>query len=191
MKPLNIGTFCIAAALFASGGAANAESVEHALRGLQPSSVIEYTTRMVGGEATPWKEWPWQTALYLRLFDGRTVFMCGGSLVAPGWVLSAAHCFGEENGGDPKDWTVVTNIGKLTVNGLPPGAETRKVKRLVVHSGYDSNSHENDIALLELSQTLAEPPISLQLEQDSTEESNRSVTVIGWGMTRWVVRKED
>jgi secreted trypsin-like serine protease len=189
MKHLNIGVFCVAAAVFLSSESAKADSVEHALRELQPSSVIQYT-RMVGGEETPWSEWPWQTALY-RVSNGRDVFTCGGSLVAPGWVLSAAHCFGEGSSDNPADWTVATHIAKATMVGLPPGAETRKVKRLVVHEGYDKNSQENDIALMELTETLAEPLIALQLEPDPADESNRSVTVTGWGMTRWVVSKKD
>ena len=152
--------------------------------------MIEHT-RMVGGQSTPWAEWPWQIALYLRTPDGRNLFMCGGSLIAPGWVLTAAHCFGEETSSDPKDWTVATKIEKFAVVGLPPGAQTRKVKRLVANEGYDSQSHENDIALLQLDQDLPEPPIELQLEPDPDLESHRSVTVTGWGMTRWVVPKED
>ena len=75
--------------------------------------------------------------------------------------------------------------------GLPDGAETRKVKRVVVHEGYDKNTQENDIALLELAETLPEPLIALQLEPDPAAESNRSVTVTGWGMTRWVVSRKD
>jgi secreted trypsin-like serine protease len=189
MKHRNIGAVCVVAAIFMSSALARADSVEHALRELQPSSVIEYT-RMVGGETTPWSEWPWQTALY-RVSNGRNIFTCGGSLVAPGWVLSAAHCFGEGSSDNPADWTVATHIAKATMVGLPPGAETRKVKRLVVHEGYDKNTQENDIALMELAETLPEPLIALQLEPDPAAESNRSVTVTGWGMTRWVVRKQD
>ena len=189
MKHLNIGAFCVAAVVSLSGEAAKAESVEQALRGLQPSSVIEYT-RMVGGQATLWSEWPWQTALY-RVSNGHELFTCGGSLVAPGWVLSAAHCFGEGSSDNPADWTVATRIGKLTPVGLPLDAETRKVKRLVVHEGYDKKTQENDIALMELAEPLQEPTIALQLEPDPAEESNRSVTVTGWGLTRWLVSKQD
>jgi secreted trypsin-like serine protease len=189
MKHLNIGAISIAATVFLTSASAKADSVEQALRGLQPSSVIEYT-RMVGGETTPWSEWPWQTALY-RVSNGRNVFTCGGSLVAPGWVLSAAHCFGEGSSNNPADWTVATHLSKASMVGLPPDAEMRKVKRLLVHEGYDKNTQENDIALMELAETLPEPLIALQLEADPAEESNRSVTVTGWGMTRWVVSKKD
>lgn len=41
---------------------------------------------MRGAECEPHSQ-PWQVALFER---GR--FNCGGSLIAPNWVLSAAHC---------------------------------------------------------------------------------------------------
>ncbi len=165
-------------------------SVEHALRELQPSSVIEYT-RMVGGESTPWSEWPWQTALY-RVSNGREIFTCGGSLVAPGWVLSAAHCFGEGSSDNPADWTVATHIAKATMVGLPPGAETRKVKRLVVHEGYDKNIAGKRYRAYGTGGARCRNRSSrFNWSRIQPRRSNRSVTVTGWGMTRWVVRKED
>src|SRR5579863_8452349 len=86
--------------LVALSGAAYAQSAVETLRTLAPSDVIA-TMRIVGGQVTSQDEWPWQVALYMRVRDGRKLFICGGSLVAPKWVLSAAHCFGEETSRDP------------------------------------------------------------------------------------------
>ncbi len=47
--------------------------------------------RIIGGEPTDIKQHPWQVALNIKI--GKDTYLCSGSFVAPGWVLTAAHCF--------------------------------------------------------------------------------------------------
>eukprot|EP00794_Sanderia_malayensis_P015870 gene15870-17469_t len=44
-------------------------------------------SRVISGIDAAKGSWPWQI---LMLFNGRT--MCGGSIVAPNWIVTAAHC---------------------------------------------------------------------------------------------------
>jgi transmembrane protease serine 13 len=53
--------------------------------------------RIVGGTAAAEAAWPWQVILMQRTSSGVFRPICGGSLIAPEWVLTAAHCFPKGN----------------------------------------------------------------------------------------------
>eukprot|EP00794_Sanderia_malayensis_P015871 gene15871-17470_t len=50
-------------------------------------------SRVLAGINATKGSWPWQI---LMLFNGRT--MCGGSIVAPNWIVTAAHCVSGREG---------------------------------------------------------------------------------------------
>ena len=71
--------------------------------GKRPSSA-----RVVNGDNAAPHAWPWQVSLRRNGHYGRYHF-CGGSLIRPNWVVTAAHCVYKNT--DPSDYTVV--VGKL------------------------------------------------------------------------------
>lgn len=64
---------------------------------------------MVNGENASPHAWPWQISLRV---NGRHI--CGGSLIAPNWVVTAAHCV--DRNPRPSGYTVV--VGKKGTHPL-------------------------------------------------------------------------
>jgi len=52
-------------------------------------SVSNAHTRILGGVNAAQGAWPWYAAL-VDTTNGN--IFCGGSLIKPGWILTAAHC---------------------------------------------------------------------------------------------------
>uniref|UniRef100_A0A8C6PPP1 Zgc:100868 n=1 Tax=Nothobranchius furzeri TaxID=105023 RepID=A0A8C6PPP1_NOTFU len=121
--------------------------------------------------------WPWQVSLQT------TYHFCGGSLINSQWVLTAAHCLASFNG-NPSRLTVY--LGLQTIQGSNPNSVSRTVARIIVHASYNSETSDNDIALLQLSSAVTFTsyikPVCLAAA-GSTFYSNVSSWVTGWGNT--------
>ncbi|MBV6394864.1 MAG: hypothetical protein HFACDABA_00434 [Anaerolineales bacterium] len=112
-----------------------------------PASADEGTPppdAIVGGAESTAGEWPWQVALIQGgASDYYSNQFCGGSLVAPEWVVTAAHCVVGET---TNSIDVVAGIHDLSSH---PGAQKRDVIQIISHPSYSGGA--NDIALLKLS----------------------------------------
>lgn len=64
-------------------------------------------TRVVGGTNAKPGSWPWQVAMDYT--DHHAPHWCGGSIVTPHWIVTAAHCF--QHVDDPKEYTIVVGKG--------------------------------------------------------------------------------
>lgn len=56
-----------------------------------PKGELQRKRRLVGGETSSENAWPWQVSLQMRSKRAHGHF-CGGALIHPQFVLTAAHC---------------------------------------------------------------------------------------------------
>jgi kallikrein len=101
--------------------------------------------RVVGGEDGAPGEWCWQVALINSLNQ----YLCGGALIGTQWVLTAAHCVTNiVRAGD----AIYVRVGDhdLTQKFGSPGAQTLRVATTYIHHNHNSQTLDNDIALLKL-----------------------------------------
>lgn len=69
--------------------------------------------------------------------------LCGGSLIANNWIITAAHCV-KGDGIDPAQIAIRLGAVDISVND----GRMFPVDRVVVHQDYDPNTQLNDIALV-------------------------------------------
>jgi len=137
--------------------------------------------RILGGQQAAAGKWPWSVALLDVLGDpGSRQHYCGGSVIAPRWVLTAAHCV---DGGTEEDEIQVL-VGS---NDLEDRSARRiDVRSIHLHEGYSYDGYENDIALLELSRAAGVPAIAIPDRARSARlgAPGTEATVVGWGLLR-------
>ncbi|XP_072847010.2 transmembrane protease serine 12 isoform X1 [Pogona vitticeps] len=161
------------------------ESVSPKLRecGTRPAVGLETGPRIVGGHDTIPGAWPWQVSLQLYEIGLGYIHLCGGSLISNNSVLTAAHCTRATM--NPALWRVVIGLHHLVK--YSSYTVKRRVKTITVHSNYDTDTYENDVAMFKLIRSVRFSdyiqPICLP---DSTIliKADYPCFITGWGHTR-------
>lgn len=135
--------------------------------------------KIVGG--TKADSYPWMAAVANT--TGGTLFerqFCGGSLIAPDWILTAAHCL---DGEVAEGLQILVNFNDLEDTS---GAVIRGVKGIYIHPSFRDVSGDlyNDVALILLDAPInTVTPINVATTPAAVT-TGASVRAIGWGDTK-------
>jgi trypsin len=142
---------------------------------------------IIGGHPVSAEDNPWTVALGSRERYGasRAGQFCGGAVVGPRTVATAAHCVTSDTDGQtpdlPPDLRVIAGRSDLREDD---GAEIA-VREARVHPGYDADRSSNDLALLTLDRALPERYVIQPAPADhAAYRPDTRARVYGWGDTK-------
>ncbi|EDW59828.1 chymotrypsin-1 [Drosophila virilis] len=133
--------------------------------------------RVVGGYDVPDDEYvPYQVSMQFLTRSGKMRHFCGGSLIAPNRVLTAAHCV---NGQNASRISVVAGIRDLNDN---------TGNRALVQS-YEMNEHYEELVTSDIAILKIDPPFELDGKRVGTIDvssnelvgADQEVLLTGWG----------
>ncbi|WP_329568094.1 S1 family peptidase [Kitasatospora sp. NBC_01266] len=158
-----------------------------------PSALLSLTAtpaqadrRIVGGWADSTVQRPWMVAVSSRaqFGDARSGQFCGGTLVAPTKVVTAAHCFYDEQQGRPTDRPGLTVIVGRTDLTSSDGVEV-PVTNVWIHPQYSFDQNMQDVAVLTLATAQDGRAVLPLVGQGDTAPyaAGTRAQVYGWGDT--------
>ncbi|XP_029499869.2 transmembrane protease serine 3-like [Oncorhynchus nerka] len=142
---------------------------------LECGSRPQFSSRIVGGNVSALGQFPWQVSLHFQ-----SEHLCGGSVVADSWILTAAHCV--YGFAFPSLWAVHVGLTEQPVNG----AQALAVQKIIYHGRYRPKALDYDIALMKLAEPLTfnglVEPICLPNFGEDFEDGTMC-WISGWGAT--------
>ncbi|KAI8898447.1 trypsin-like cysteine/serine peptidase domain-containing protein [Globomyces pollinis-pini] len=123
--------------------------------------------------------YPWLVAIRRTGYNG----WCGGTLISPTKIMTAAHCTIDNGSLFPrKEFTVYAHRYNFGKSAATEKAVTYTVTRMTPHPNYVNVDQGYDVAVWDLKLVSGTPPKTVvKLDDGSLTQAGQSLIVAGWG----------
>ncbi|MCF3124858.1 serine protease [Streptomyces arenae] len=145
---------------------------------------------IIGGTEVSNDTYPFMTALLEKgPGSARDRQFCGGSLVTPDTIATAAHCLVDEAGKPVKPKTLQVAVGRTVLSAKQGQIRNIAKGGVFVHPRYLKGQEAYDVAFLQLEKPVRGiSPVALPTQgTDALIRPGQKATVAGWGNTDTVL----
>lgn len=152
---------------------------------IKRKKLSQVSFRILNGDPVDMKDYPYQVGLaYKSPVDKHLIYKCSGTLISSNFVLTASHCVNQKH----KQPTIVSFGKEFAQNTFGNGRKSLdiKIKRIIIHPGFKKTRAYNDIALIELRESVSRYsdqiyPACLHTDVTGVKESDW-LYATGWGI---------